>query len=316
MSHLAHEPPIAHATLRVVIVDDEPLARDCMRLALAHSLQTEIVAECSDGLMAVAAIREHAPDVVFLDVQMPGLDGFGVIERIGAAEMPMVIFVTAYDVHAIRAFDVHALDYVLKPFDDARFLSALDRARERARERQDGELGRRLSAVVHSWNEATGSSIERIAAPPTAIAGKPLLVPDGRSTASVHVADDEAHEWVEEDRGRGDDRQSYIVRFAVRNDGRVRFVAACDVDWIEASRNYIYLHVGETKHRLRSSLSQVADRLDPHTFIRIHRSAVVNVDRIREVQPWFGGDYVAILRNGTKLRVSRLRAGHFLRPMA
>src|SRR5688500_6019167 len=145
------EPPATVSTVRVLIVDDEPLARDCMRLALRGAVGVELVAECCDGASAVDAIRHHAPDIMFLDVQMPGLDGFAVLDRIDAAQMPVVVFVTAFDSHAIRAFEVNALDYVLKPFPDERLLAALDRARSAIQERRNGELGRRLAAFVQDW---------------------------------------------------------------------------------------------------------------------------------------------------------------------
>lgn len=283
-------PAVMH---RVVIVDDEPLARDCIRLALAKATDVTIVAECSDGVGAVHAIRTHAPDIVFLDVQMPGLDGFAVIDRIGAGAMPPVVFVTAYDAHAMRAFEVHALDYVLKPFDDDRLLSALDHARSVVRERQHGELGRRLAEVLRSWN-ASAAARE---------------APDER--------DDDAPSVPEpSEAAKRAASGSYIARFAVRGGGRVRFVPATDVDWIEADGNYAILHVGEARHRIRAALRQVIAELDPKRFVRTHRSVIVNVERIRELQPWFGGDYIAILRNGAKLKVSRLRASQLLRPMA
>jgi two-component system LytT family response regulator len=278
-------------------VDDEPLARDCMRLALGKAAGVSIVAECRDGGEAVAAIREHAPDLVFLDVQMPGVDGFGVVERVGADAMPAVVFVTAYDAHAVRAFEVHALDYVLKPFADARILAALERARQAARERRHGELGRRLAELVRGW--AVGEA---------PAAGAPAPAPAEE--------EDVTREQLEAQAARRATRGEYIARFAVREDGRVRFVPAADVDWIEADGNYLVLHVGDSRHRVRAALRHVIEELDPRRFARIHRSAIVNVERIREVQPWFGGDYIAILRTGAKLRVSRLRAAQLLRPLA
>jgi two-component system LytT family response regulator len=310
MSHSAPDDEMAladatPAALRVVIVDDEPLARDCMRLALRGAPDVRVVAECKDGPSAVEAIRAHAPDLVFLDVQMPGLDGFGVIERVGPEAMPPVVFVTAYDAHAIRAFEVHALDYVLKPFGDQRLVAALDRARSAIRERRHGELGRRLAEVVRGWYQLSPSG-----APPLAAAS------EGGAGSAPSDDDDAAAGSLDAQRDRRATRSSYLTRFAVREDGRVRFVAAADVDWIEADGNYIVLHVGEARHRVRASLRRVAEELDPKLFARIHRSAVVNIDRIREVQPWFGGDYIAILRGGAKLRVSRLRAAQLLRPTA
>jgi two-component system LytT family response regulator len=292
--------PPATAAVRALIVDDEPLARDCMRLALRTTPDVQIVGECGDGESAIQAIRKHAPDIVFLDVQMPGLDGFAVLEQIEAAAMPAVVFVTAFDAHAIRAFEVHALDYVLKPFSDERLLAALDRAQSAVQERRNGELGRRLAEFVHAWQ--AGSFVK----PPTPPAGLSLV--DGNASS------EDEQDTPEPPRAGG--AASYIGRFAVRSDGRVRFVPATEVDWIEADGNYMVLHVGDVQHRLRASLAGLTEGLDPKVFVRIHRSVIVNVERIREVQPWFGGDYVAILKTGAKLRVSRLRAPQLLRPTA
>ena len=295
--------PPAVSTLRVAIIDDEPLARDCMRLALQTDPDVNIVTECGDGSSAVEAIREHAPDVVFLDVQMPGLDGFALLQQLDATAMPVVVFVTAYDAHAIRAFEVNALDYVLKPFSDERLLAAVDRARATLNERRHGELGRRLAAFVRDWQADAASTSQLTGLPPNVAAGELAGHAAGAETPETDVA------------GRGR-VPSYIARFAVRSDGRVRFVQAADVDWIEADGNYMVLHVGETTHRVRASIAALAEGLDPKQFVRIHRSVIVNVERIREVQPWFGGDYIAILRSGTKLKVSRLRASTLLRPTA
>ena len=300
--------PVAAGTIRVLIVDDEPLARDCMRLALHGVPGVSIVAECGDGASAVEAIRRHGPDVVLLDVQMPGLDGFAVLERLDVATMPVVVFVTAFDSHAIRAFEVHALDYVLKPFPDERLVAAVDRARETIQERRNGELGRRLAEFVQSWQAgALAPAADALGAGGAAKPGS------GASIEGLDASTDLEHEAAEP---RRPGAPSYIGRFAVRSDGRVRFVAAADVDWIEADGNYMVLHVGETRHRLRASLAGLTEGLDPKQFVRIHRSVIVNVERIREVQPWFGGDYIAILRTGAKLRVSRLRAPQLLRPTA
>jgi two-component system, LytTR family, response regulator len=302
--------PISHAVgaVRVLIVDDEPLARDCMRLALRAAPDVQIVAECGDGASAVDAIRRHAPDIVFLDVQMPGLDGFAVLERIDVASMPVVVFVTAFDSHAIRAFEVHALDYVLKPFPDERLLAALERAQATVQERRNGELGRRLAEFVQAWQSGAPT---RPPTPPSGTSAQ-LSALSARHAGGDTPSDDE-DEGIEPARAVGG---SYIGRFAVRADGRVRFVPVPDVDWIEADGNYMVLHVGETQHRLRASLAGLTEGLDPKQFVRIHRSVIVNIDRIKEVQPWFGGDYIAILKTGAKLRVSRLRAPKLLRPTA
>jgi two-component system LytT family response regulator len=258
--------------LRVLIVDDEPLARDCVRLALRDAPDVEVLDDCRDGLEAVRAIRRVHPDVVFLDVQMPGADGFAVIEQIGTDRMPAVVFVTAFDTHAIRAFEVHALDYVLKPFENERLLEALERARERCRSRQEGELARRLAALVSGRSGDT-------------------------TPESVHGT------------------QRFVERFTVRHDDRIRFVDADDIEWIEAEGNYAVLHSGAEAHRIRLTLQSIEHQLDPRRFARIHRSTIVNLACVREIQPWFGGDYIAILHDGHKLRVSRTRAGPLLQPM-
>ncbi|AHG93747.1 response regulator receiver (plasmid) [Gemmatirosa kalamazoonensis] len=250
------------SALRVLIVDDEPLARDNVRLALAREPDLTVVGECGDGDSAVEAIEALRPDLVFLDVQMPGLDGFDVIDRVGVARMPGVVFVTAYDAHALRAFEVHALDYLLKPFDDARLRDAVGRAR-----RGDGALEQRLAALVEQMaRRASGS-------------------------------------------------EPYLTRFVVRRGDRASLVRAVDVDWIEADGNYVVLHTRGAAHRLRVSLRTLAEQLDPRVFARVHKSTIVNLDRVRELQPWFGGDYVAILQDGKQLRVSRSFAAAVLRPL-
>ena len=276
------------STLRVLIVDDEPFARNSMRRVLANARDVELVGECVDGAAAVDAIQRHAPDVVLMDVEMPGLNGFDVLDRIDATTMPVVVFVTALDSHAVRAFEVRALDYVLKPFSEERLIAALDRARTLIQDRRNGELGRRLANFVRDWQ---GSVLREPAVDSPLEQERILTRLPGASSA-------------------------FIRRFAVRSDGRVRFVPATDVDWIEADGNYMVLHVGEVQHRLRASLTGLTVELDPKQFVRIHRSVIVNVGRIREVQPWFGGDYIALLHTGAKLRVSRLRASSLLRPTA
>jgi two-component system LytT family response regulator len=253
------------APLRVLIVDDEPLARDNVRLALATDTGVEVVAECDDGDSAVEAIAALRPDLVFLDVQMPGRDGFGVIEAVGPGRMPPVVFVTAYDAHALRAFEVHALDYLLKPFDDARVRDAIARARRATP--GDGALEDRLAALLEQAARRAG----------------PL--------------------------------GGYLSRFVVRHGDRASLVRAADVDWIAADGNYVVLHARGAAHRLRVSLRTLAEQLDPKQFARIHKSTIVNLDRVRELQPWFGGDYVAILVDGKQLRVSRSFAAAILRPL-
>ena len=264
----AHE---ADSGIRALIVDDEPLARDCVRIALDAHPEVAVVAECGDGEAAIEAIREHEPDLVFLDVQMPGIDGFGVIEEIGADRMPVVVFVTAYDQHALKAFEIHAADYLLKPFDDARFGSCVEHAIERVRQTDVASFADTLSGVLR---ELPG----------------PLR----------HDA--------------GDSR--WATRLMVRERDTIKFVRVEDIDWLEGAGNYVRVHAGDSSHLIRATLSGLGDRLDPTTFVRIHRSTIVNVERIREVQPWAGGDYVAILHNGETLKVSRSYRDELLKPLA
>ncbi len=241
------------AQTRVLIVDDEPLARERLRTLLADEPGMEIAGEAADGGAAADAIRALSPDLVFLDVQMPGSSGFDVIETIGADKMPFVVFVTAYDRYALRAFDVHALDYLLKPFDRERFRQAVKRARQQLDRRTGGDLERRLLALVQDLKPAGGR----------------------------------------------------VDRFVVKSGGRVFFVRNDEIDWIEAAGNYVKLHVGTDSHLFRETMNAVEARLDPDLFFRIHRSHIVNIERVRELQPWFNGEYVVFLKNGTRLTLSR-----------
>jgi len=239
--------------IRTLIVDDEPLARERLRKLLEAEPDVEIVGECGDGLEAVEAIGLQKPDLVFLDIQMPELDGFAVLDAVRAEKMPEIIFVTAYSQHALRAFEFHALDYLLKPFDRERFQTALGRARLRWEQARSGELSQKLTALLAE------------------------LRPEPRTTD----------------------------RLAVKSDGKVVLVRTADVDWIEAADNYVNLHVGCESHLLRETMGSIEGRLDPRQFMRISRSAIINVERIKELQPMFHGDYAVILRNGTRLSLSR-----------
>lgn len=260
--------------IRAIICDDEPLARDCVRLALADDREVEIVAECEDGEAAVGAIRRLRPELMFLDVQMPGLDGFDVLAALSPAERPVVVFITAYDAHALRAFEMHAVDYLLKPFTDARFRDAVAHAKEQVRMR-DGALSTRIDQLVRAHMHEMG-------------------VANGSGTAP---------------------RKEPLARFVVRNGERISMVRAQDVDWFGVDGNYVVLNVGDRAFRVRTTLRTLAEQLDARRFVRIHKSVIVNVERIRELQPWFGGDYVAILVDGRKLRVSRTYAPELLRPI-
>lgn len=249
--------------IRVLVVDDEAPARDALRLALAEIDGLTIVGECANAAEAVNALGRLDPDLVLLDVQMPDADGFDVIEAVGAETMPPVVFVTAYDQHALRAFRVHAVDYVLKPFSDERLREAVERAC-------------RWITVDDDWRETVRS-----------------LVADLNSGALARPA----------------------KRVMVREDDRIRFVPTERIDWVEASGSYMLLHVGQQVFRLRTTLKGLLARLDESQFVRIHRSTIVNLDRIAEVQPWFGGDYVVILDDGEKLKVSRTYRDDLLRPI-
>ena len=230
--------------MKVVIVDDEPLARSAIRGLVAEDPELTVAGECS-GIDAADMIRREQPDILFLDIQMPEVDGFQVIEQVGLNAVPAVIFVTAYDEHALRAFEVHALDYLVKPFDDRRFFAALLRAKDQTRK---------------------------------------------RTTPRERVA-----------------------RFLVRNGEKVLFIRTDDIDWIEAADYYVSLHAGGHAHLLRRSMAEIEEDLDPDRFVRVHRSAIVNVDRVKEMHPLFRGDSVLILHDGTKLRLSRARRSEFER---
>jgi two-component system LytT family response regulator len=257
-------------TIRVVVTDDEPIARRRIRRFLKGENDVDVVAECTNGREAITAIREHRPDLVFLDVQMPEVDGFGVVNEVGAGAMPAVIFVTAYDEYAVKAFEVHAMDYLLKPFDADRFKSAFQRARDHLDRVNTAEAGRRLKTMLEQV--LTEDRVD--------IAARP------GSTAPATAA-------------------RHLDRLMVKSDGRVFFVKVSDVDWFEASGNYVRIHVGKTSHLIRETMTAVEASLNPTMFARIHRAVIVNLDRIRELQPWFAGDYVVILRDGRQLKLSR-----------
>jgi len=221
--------------IRAIIVDDEALARERVR-SLLQGTDVTVIEECSGGRVAVDAILEHRPELVFLDVQMPDLDGFEVLDAVASEWLPAVIFVTAYDEYAIKAFDVHAIDYLLKPIEPERFRKALART---------------------SKNDV-------------------LSLLDARP----------------------------IDRLVIRARGKVSFLKPSEIDWIEADGKHVHLHAGRDTHVVRHTLSGLEQRLAPHGFVRVHRSAIVNVDRIKELEPWFHGEYVVILKDGTKLTSS------------
>jgi two-component system LytT family response regulator len=239
--------------MRILIVDDEPLACERIRTLLAAERDLEVVGECHDGRSAVAAIASLGPDLVFLDVQMPEMDGFAVLQSIDPGRMPAVIFVTAFDQYAIRAFEVCALDYLLKPFDRERFAKALARGRGEHLRRGAGDLDQRLKNALEEWNS----------------------------------------------------RRKYLDRLVIRSGGRVFFLRIEELDWIEAAGNYVRLHAGREEHLYRETMARLEAALDPEKFARIHRSTIVNVDRVKEMHPLFRGDYTVILRDGRELTLSK-----------
>ena len=241
--------------IKTLIVDDEPPSRRRVRDLLAEDPEFVLIGECGDGAEAVAVLKERPCDLVFLDVQMPGVDGLEVARQLSEGRGPAVIFVTAYDCYALPAFEVQAVDYLLKPFDRERFRKALARAKVDIRRER-------------------GEAVFPPAAQPTAAGDLP-----------------------------GDKKP--LERVTIRTAGRIYFLKTSEIEWIEAAGNYLRLHAAGKTHSLRETMSNLEGRLDPERFWRIHRSTIVNVDRIRELQPLFHGDYVVVLRDGTELTLSR-----------
>jgi two-component system LytT family response regulator len=239
--------------VRVLVVDDEPLARERLTTLLADDPEVELIGSCADGPSAVAAIRGESPDLVFLDVQMPGCDGFGVVNAIGPDRMPITIFVTAYDRYALQAFEARALDYLLKPFDRDRFTVAIGRAKQELRRERDSGVHEKLQALLEDVKPSSTG----------------------------------------------------LDRLAIKSGGSVHFLRADEIDWVEAAGNYTRLHVGKQIHLLRETMTALETRLDPKRFARIHRSTIVNLERVKELQPYFHGDYIVLMRDGTQLTLSR-----------
>lgn len=249
--------------IRTLIVDDEPLARRGISARLREFPDFEIIGECDCGAKAIDAIQSLQPALVFLDVQMPDLTGFEVLQELGAEKMPAVVFVTAFDQYALHAFEVNALDYLLKPIDDERFAQTVNRAREEWRQQHDSTLARRLANLlsqVQAENTPTSSQPE----------GNP-----------------------------------FAQRFIVKSGGRILFVKTDEIDWIEAAGDYVYLHVGAKSHLLRESVTVMENQLNAQHFLRIHRSTIVNTNRISEMRPCDNGEYKILLHTGVELTASR-----------
>ena len=239
--------------IRALVIDDEPLARAMIREMLEDDPEVEIVGECASGHEAIEAIRSLSPDLIFLDIQMPELGGFEVLESFKGQVMPYIIFATAYDQYAVRAFEVNALDYLLKPFDKERFNSAWQRAKGRIHEDRLNQREQHILALL-----------EELKAGP-----------------------------------------QYLERLVIKTEGRVFFLDIDDVHCIEAEGNYVRVYNGQKTYLLRETISGLESQLDPKKFLRIHRSSIVRIDRIKELQPWFHGEYHVVLENGKKLTLSR-----------
>ena len=242
-------------TIRTLIADDEPTSREGMRLLLATDPDVQLVGECSSGCEAVAGIRETAPDLVFLDVQMPDLEGFAVLRQADGEQTPAVVFVSGCEQYALRAFEVHAIDYVLKPFSDERFRKSLERAKQQ---------------VHGAWLDAALRNLSGV-------------LP-------------EYHPWQ---------RPRYRDRLPVRSNGTVTLLPVGEIEWIDAEGDHVRVHVGKTWYLIRETMKTLEDELDAARFVRIHRSTIVNLEKIKELQRFFHGEYVVVLYNGATLKLSR-----------
>jgi two-component system LytT family response regulator len=245
--------PVTVNGIRAIIADDEPLAREKLRILLASEPGLQIVAECRDGRQTIDALQTYKPDLLLLDIQMPEMDGFEVLSAIPADELPIVIFTTAYDQYAVHAFEAHAMDYLLKPFDQERLHSAIERTRAELLKSADRNLTNRLLDLL-------------------------------------------AYARTESKRDK---------RLIIKAGGRVVFLDTDDIDWVEAAANYVKLHVGKESYVLRESIGRISERLDPAQFVRIHRSAIANVRKIKELQPCNSGEYIVVLKDGKELSCSR-----------
>ncbi|MGH7548618.1 MAG: LytR/AlgR family response regulator transcription factor [Gemmatimonadales bacterium] len=249
--------------IRTLIVDDEPAAREGMRHLLAGDPEIVVAGECANGREAAAAIMTESPDLVFLDVQMPELDGFGVLRELERDRLPAVVFVTAYDEYALQAFEVHAIDYLLKPFTDERFRESVERAKQQVRHGRLSDLSWKLLALIQGYAPIAPAV--------------PIVRTD----------------------------QRYLERLVIKSGGRVTLLPVSDIEWIDAEGDYVRIHVGKAWHLLRETMKGVETQLDPGRFVRIHRSTIVNLEKVKELQPFFRGEYVVVLHNGTTLKLSR-----------
>ncbi|MEO7967126.1 MAG: response regulator [Gemmatimonadaceae bacterium] len=270
-------------TIRTLIVDDEELARRGIRARLERFADIAVIGERVNGREAIESIKNDAPDLVFLDVQMPGLGGFEVVAAVGPERMPVVVFVTAYDEFALRAFDAQALDYLLKPIDDERFAETLNRVRRRLAERAESVIGRRVNALLGEQSDrATAATSESTA----------TMAPSGLGIPTSQDQDAEP------------ERKS-LAHILVRDRGRVLILEIPGIDWVEADGDYVRLHSAGRAHLLRETMATMQASLREYRFARVHRSAIVNVARIVELRPLTSREYEVVLQDGTRLRLSR-----------
>jgi len=248
-------------SIRALVVDDEPIARHSIVRLLRDDTEIELLGECGDGASAVASIREQAPDLVFLDIQMPAMNGIEVAAAIGYEHLPATVFVTAYEQYAVRAFEANAVDYLVKPFSRERFRETLQRAKSRVR-------------------SASASTSDHVM----------------RALSELRAA-----------------RRDYVDRIPVRIDDHIELIDVDDIVWIKANRNTVCLHAGARSFELRETMNSLADKLDPKHFARVHRSAIVNVRRIKAIHPWFNGYHIVVMDTGQELRMSRYQHESFLK---
>lgn len=265
--------------IKTLVIDDEPAARRGIRALLDRDPDVQVIGEAASGTEAVTKIRAERPDLVFLDVQMPEMSGFRVLESLGDCPAPAVIFVTAYDQHALQAFEVNAVDYLLKPYDDDRFWAAVRRAKAEIVRRQTDLLGHKLNNLLSYLQNATP--------------GDAPVAPAAASAPAPASAGGPASETITRD------------RILLKAGGEIYFLKAEEIDWIEAEGDYMKFHAGGRVHLLRETMGNLEERLDAKRFIRIHRSTIVNIDRVKKLSPSFAGEYAVILHDGTKLRLSR-----------
>ncbi len=260
------------AKIRTLVVDDEPLARDGIMTMLAQDPEIDLVGSCGDGQSAVTAIRTQRPDLVFLDIQMPKRDGFEVLAELKPDERPTVIFITAYDKYAIKAFELCAIDYLLKPFRDARFFSALTRAKKEIRQNRASDLGEKVQQLLGYVQELTKG----------AGATAPASAQGGSESTD---------------------------RVVLKTGSDIHFIRAADIIWVESQADFIKVHTTGPAQLVRETLQSLEERLDPTKFLRIHRSSLVNLEHVRKVTPAMYGDYTVLMSDDTKLRLSRKNRG-------